>query len=103
MSAPMNKTDLAFHLPQSFSYHSTWDDADYEPARKLGRLALVARAIASARDGFGRWVARRTAMAELGGMNDRELADIGISRSDISRVADPDFVAEHSGRGFVRA
>ncbi|MDE2005945.1 MAG: DUF1127 domain-containing protein [Rhodospirillales bacterium] len=102
MSVPMNKSDFAFHLPQSFSYHSTWDDADYEPARKLGRFALLARAVVGTGSRLAAWSRRRAAIAELSGMNERELADIGITRSDIARVADPSFIDEHAGRGMVR-
>lgn len=102
MSAPISKSDLSFHLPQSFSYHSTWDDADYEPAKPLslrGRLVLSFR---HARARLARWSDRRIALAELSGMNDRELSDIGLTRSDIARVTDPSFIDEHAGRGLAR-
>ncbi len=59
--------------------------------------------------GFGRKVGRfladlfaggerRTVINELTMLSDRELSDIGISRSDISRVFDADFAAEHNAR-----
>ena len=35
---------------------------------------------------------RHTVMSELRDLSDRELADIGLSRSEISRVFDPSFV-----------
>ena len=42
---------------------------------------------------------RRTVINELTMLSDRELGDIGISRSDIPRVFDTDFAAEHNARG----
>lgn len=43
---------------------------------------------------LNRWREYRRTIAELGGLSDRELADLGISRSDISSVA-RDAVAMH--------
>jgi len=103
MSAQIAKTGLTFKLPESLSYHTTWDDADYEPvlpARTRGLLARLAGAVVAR---FNQWVERRTALEELSGMNDRELADIGLSRSDIPRVTEPGFVEEHATRGVVHA
>ena len=41
-----------------------------------------------------RWREYRRTIAELGGLSDRELADLGISRSDINTVA-REAVAQH--------
>ena len=53
----------------------------------------------------GTWLERiralgtyRATLNELTLLSDRELADIGLNRSDIPRVLDPDFAAEHSER-----
>ena len=41
-------------------------------------------------------------MQELAMMTDRELSDIGLSRSDLSRVFDPGFAVEHArGRDYI--
>jgi uncharacterized protein YjiS (DUF1127 family) len=99
MSAQTSKQAVAFQLPEMLSYHSTWDDADYEPVlppRRPGwtrRLASAWRALMAGR--------RRLAVRqELDSMTDRELADIGINRYDVGRIFDPEFVREHSGRGL---
>lgn len=55
---------------------------------------LVASLRAFAADVAG-WPARRRATAELRAMSARELADIGLSRSDIPHVFDADFARRH--------
>jgi uncharacterized protein YjiS (DUF1127 family) len=41
-------------------------------------------------------------MQELAMMSDRDLSDIGLSRSDIVRVFDPAFATEHGrGRDYI--
>ena len=97
MSMHPSKQAVAFKLPEMLSYHSTWDDADYEPVlpRRRGwadRVAFVSRAL-----GFAR---RRSVRNELYAMTDRELADIGINRYDVERVFDPDFAREYASRGL---
>jgi uncharacterized protein YjiS (DUF1127 family) len=99
MSAPISKTELAFKLPETLSYHSTWDDADYEPVVPAARPGLAARLMGGARARFSAWNARRVALDALAGMTDRELADIGIARSDIPRVMSRAFIEEHAGNG----
>ncbi len=59
------------------------------------RPNLLARAVA--------WLAdlprRRRDAAELAQFTDRELADIGLTRSDIDHIQSPEFAAEyHQGR-----
>lgn len=86
---------MAFKLPEMLSYHSTWDDADYEPVlpRRRGwaeRLAFASRILSFPR--------RRSVRNELYAMTDRELSDIGISRYDVERVFDPEFAREYAAR-----
>ena len=48
------------------------------------------------------WHQRRQVAAELGLMTDRELADMGLSRTDVSRVFDPGFDADRArGRDYI--
>ncbi len=102
MSAPIAKTELSFKLPESLSYHTTWDDADYEPVLPARRRGLLARLASAVTERFAAWNARRVAIEELAGMTDRELADIGLSRADIPRVTEKNFADEHASRGMVR-
>lgn len=51
-----------------------------------GAEAWRQRMLARLREATLGWVERLRARAELAGLTDRELADIGIARSDIHRV-----------------
>ena len=98
MTAQNSKQALAFKLPHMLSYSSTWADADYEPvlpARRPSVLQRLGRVLHSVIE-FSQHAATR---AELAGMTDRELADIGLSRYDINRVFDPAFEREYADRG----
>ena len=70
-------------------------EGDAQFVQKLGRgfrasitaVATVARAVAS-------FPAKRRAYSDLLALSSRELADIGLTRADIPRVFEPDFVAQ---------
>jgi uncharacterized protein YjiS (DUF1127 family) len=98
MNASITNHGFAFKLPEMLSYHSTWDDADYEPTlprRHQGWIATLGAALARH---FRSFAERRRVMNELQQMSDRELADLGLSRYDIPRVFDPAFALEREGR-----
>jgi uncharacterized protein YjiS (DUF1127 family) len=98
MTAQNSKQALAFNLPEMLSYHSTWDDADYEPVLPPRRPSITHRL----GEFFHRMAVapqRAATRAELAAMTDRELADIGLSRYDIGRVFDPVFAREYADRG----
>jgi uncharacterized protein YjiS (DUF1127 family) len=89
MTVPFSKFELAPVFPETLSV-----PAARHPASPR-RQPLFAR--------LGAWVEgrrnRARDIAELEAMSDRELADIGLSRSVIGRVFDADFRAEHAYRG----
>ncbi len=97
MSVHPSKQAMEFKLPEMLSYHSTWDDADYEPV-------VPHRRNWHDRLGFFRplraFAERAAVRNELYSMTDRELADIGINRYEIGRVFDPKFAREHAMRGL---
>jgi uncharacterized protein YjiS (DUF1127 family) len=82
-----------FKLPEMQSYHSTWDDADYEPVVPNRSKSWLARAVADVRVRWDQMKERRRVIRELEAMSDRELTDLGISRYDIPRVFDSKFTA----------
>ena len=65
-------------------------------AKGLGLFARIGMAV--------RWVAelprRRAVLDELGSLSDHELADIGLTRSDLPRVFEPDFAMQRNGERF---
>jgi uncharacterized protein YjiS (DUF1127 family) len=99
MSVQTSEQAMAFQLPEMQSYHSTWDDADYEPVFPRRRRGWADR-LASAGRTLRAWSRRMAVRQELRSMTDRELADMGINRYDVERIFDPEFSREHSGRGL---
>jgi len=103
MSAPLAKTDFVFKLATSQSYiDHTYDPTPgitAQPAPR-GLLRQVADGLASLTQGIRNWADQQRTLSEMGLMSDRELSDIGLSRSDVPRVFDPSFVSDHArGRG----
>jgi uncharacterized protein YjiS (DUF1127 family) len=97
MNASTAKDHLTFTLG-NVSYIGPEFDIDARPVvnpEKPGWLAAVMARVAA-------WRRRREVMAEMAMMSDRELADIGLARSDLPRVFDPAFAADHiRGRDYV--
>ena len=87
MSAPIAKTQFAFELPKLSYVDTSWEERVITDAEKAERAPsgfahwLAGRVVA-----FRAWRERNAAMSELATMTDRELADIGLNRGDLSRV-----------------
>jgi uncharacterized protein YjiS (DUF1127 family) len=84
----MTKSQLAFELP-SLSYIDTrWEEPEVQPVvlpvRKHGFASWIAGNVAAYRS----WRDNARALAELSGMSDRELFDVGLTRGDLRRVFD---------------
>jgi uncharacterized protein YjiS (DUF1127 family) len=102
MSAPITKDKLSFSLGNLTYIDTSFDDDDAfaprVPAPKHPIAMWFARQFAK----FGEWQRRRAVIQEMAMMTDHELADIGLSRSDLARVFDPDFVNAHArGRDYI--
>jgi len=65
-------------------------DAAFAKRVKRG-LGFLGRAMAALAQAVVAWPERRAAYQRLHDLNDRELADIGLTRGEISRVFEPDF------------
>jgi uncharacterized protein YjiS (DUF1127 family) len=85
---------LAFSLPSLSYIDAKWEEpalresyATPNPVRKTGVAAWLSQQVAA----FAAWRSNREAALELSRMSDFELADIGLSRSDLSRVFEPAF------------
>jgi uncharacterized protein YjiS (DUF1127 family) len=96
MSAPIAKSQFAFQLPNLTYVDASLEEGNFRaPAEpKLHGLSALLTA-------FRAWRARQSAIAELELMTDRELMDIGLSRSDVHRVFDEGFNADLRDRAAV--
>ena len=65
------------------AYHSS----TYGVAASGTRQASAADRVRSIQSSYRRWRLFRRTMNELGMLTDRDLADLGLSRSDVRRVA----------------
>ena len=99
MNAPLAKEQIALLMSDSLTYRSTVVEgtdgtiatANLAPGSLFQRLrGLVSALLAMPR--------RRAVLDELASLSDRELADIGLNRAELSRVFDPRF-AETRKRG----
>jgi len=63
--------------------------------RHGGLAAFLSRQVAA----FSAWRQERQEAAELASLTDRELADIGVSRSDLGRIFQPAFNSDLRQRG----
>ncbi len=98
MNVRAAKDEISLLFPNNASYGETETNfREAEPARKQGGLASsLARAVT--------WIMelprRHAVLTELEMMSDRELADIGLGRGELSKVFHSDFA---SARGKARA
>ena len=92
MNAPVAKDQFTFSLGNLSYVDSTYDDvpasAPAEPRHGV-RQWFERRASA-----FAEWRRRQETLREMEMLTDRELADIGLTRSDLPRVFDPAFAAD---------
>lgn len=84
MNAPLAKDQLALLMADSLTYR---DPATVQPTLWQSLKGRLAAAWASLRD----MPRRRAVLGELSTLTDRELADIGLHRSELNRVFDPRF------------
>jgi len=91
MSAQTADSQFTFKLPSLSYIDAKWEEPDLrvpsaspQRAHKRGLAGWLSRQAAS----FFAWRRNNEAARELFAMSDRQLADIGISRSDLTRVFD---------------
>lgn len=88
MNARVAKEEIALLMPTTLASYA--DTAYTAPAE-------------TAPTGFARAIAwlldlprRRAVLSELSALSDHELSDIGLSRTELSRVFDPEFAARRA-------
>ena len=102
MSAQSANSEFTFHLPSLSYIDAKWEEpnlrvsaAEQQRPRPAGLAARLSGFVAA----FVTWRRNRAAAAELATMSDYELMDIGLNRSDLSRVFDPAFNDDLRQRG----
>ena len=96
MTTHISKEELALMMPGTL-YHYFHDEPEYRvatPAPKPGVFARIASAVSD-------WSRRRAEANELAGLSDEQLADIGLSRSELPLVFDPEFAARRNNERVV--
>jgi uncharacterized protein YjiS (DUF1127 family) len=91
MSAQIADSQFAFKLPSLSYIDAKWEEPDLrvptasaQGARKRSLAGWLSRRAAA----FVAWRRNNEAARELSAMSDRQLADIGLSQSDLTRVFD---------------
>jgi uncharacterized protein YjiS (DUF1127 family) len=102
MSIQTANTRFSFKLPTLSYIDASWEEPNLrapaqtgQPVRKTGLAGWLGRQVAA----FQTWRRNQQALAEISMMSDYELADIGLTRSDMHRVFDPEFNQDLRQRG----
>jgi uncharacterized protein YjiS (DUF1127 family) len=102
MSAHTADSQFQFRLPSLSYIDAKWEEPNlrtsavpHTAVRQGGLAAWLSGKIAT----FQAWRLDRQAAAELSSMSNRDLMDIGLSRSDIGRAFDPAFNIDLRQRG----
>ena len=92
MNAPLAKEQIALLMSDSLTYRTpVVEGTDGTVAETIHPRGLLAR-IGAALSALMAIPRRRAVIDELSSLTDRELADIGLNRSELGRVFDPRFV-----------
>ena len=100
MNAPITNDQFNFSLGNAsyidYAYDEPTATVVEKPTRSIGQW------LASTVAWFAEWRHRQAVMREMEMLTERELADIGLTRSDLPRVFDPAFAAAHArGRDYI--
>lgn len=96
MNVRIAKEEIALELPSGLSYASAVGDQSYGlPADNSDRRGL-GQIVSAFLGGIVRLTRRQAVIDELSSLSDRELADIGLTRSDLPRVFDRSFGTDGS-------
>ncbi len=94
MSAQISKESIALMMPNRLGHYFR-DEPEFMTRPDVPRIDVLSSLWA-----LVMWVAamprRRAVLDELNALSEHELADIGLSRTEVTRVFDPSFSAERN-------
>ncbi|HET6605511.1 MAG TPA: DUF1127 domain-containing protein [Rhodopila sp.] len=100
MSAHLANSNFSHRLPSLSYIDAKWEEPELRqqaaPSRVRGGFGAW---LAAHFTGFRTWFLENEAASELAAMSDRELHDIGLTRSDLNRVFDPELNQDLRRRG----
>jgi uncharacterized protein YjiS (DUF1127 family) len=97
MSAHLADSNFSHRLPSLSYIDAKWEEPNLRQTDVAApRKGFLTRLMAN----IQAWFRTQEAMTELGGMSDRELHDIGLTRSDVMRVFDPELNQDLRQRGL---
>ncbi len=104
MSAQTADSQFHFKLPSLSYIDAKWEEPSLLAPTDAGRSIRTSGTkgwFARSVDSFRTWRRNSQAASELATMSDYELMDIGISRSDLQRVFQPEFSQDLGQRNRV--
>ncbi len=96
MTARVAKEEIAMLMPSRLTHYFTDDREDLPQGEASATGTGLGGLFARLRTWLAARRANEEAVAELARLSDHELADIGLVRSDLLRVTDPDFALTYN-------
>ncbi len=97
MSAHLADSNFSHRLPSLSYIDAKWEEPNLrQETAAAPHKGVLATLLANVQA----WFRSNEAMGELSGMSDRELHDIGLTRSDLMRVFDPELNQDLRQRGL---
>jgi uncharacterized protein YjiS (DUF1127 family) len=101
MNAPIATDQFRLSLGNLTYINSIYDEGA-PPSIVTGRKDVNAGWLSRLLSRIAEWRHRRVVIQEMTMMSDHELSDIGLSRTDLGRIFDPSFAADHTrGRDYI--
>ena len=92
---------MAFELPKLSYIDTRWEEPAVQPAGETVEERGLAAWIASYVAGFRAWRADARSLAELRGLTERELSDMGLNAGDVERLYDARYNQEVLSRSAI--
>lgn len=99
MSAHLADSQLNHRLPSLSYIDAKWEEPELRQSAHAAPRRTLTAWLAAQWNGIQTWFRDNESYGELTVMSDRELHDMGLTRSDLDRVFDSDFNQDLRHRG----